>query len=393
MKLPRTVKALGFVSLLTDVSSEMIYPLLPAFLTGVLRAGPAFLGVVEGLAETVASLLKLLAGRLSDQLPRRKPLVVAGYSLSSVVRPLVALAAAPWHVLALRVADRVGKGVRGAPRDAIVADVTPASELGRAYGFHRAMDHAGAMAGPLIAAALLGWGLGLRLVFAWAAVPAVLSLLVLLFGVREATRTSVGAGPAPENARPAPLGRGFRLYLTVLAVFTLGNSSDAFLLLRAQDAGVPLTAIPLLWAFHHSVKAGFSTWAGGLSDRLGRRATILAGWSVYALAYAGFAMASRPLEIFLLFAFYGFFHALTEGPERALVAALAPAEARGRAFGWFHAVTGAMLLPASLLTGVLWQALGSSVALGVGALLAALSAVGLLTLVQEPPRLGSEATA
>lgn len=393
MKLPRTVKALGFVSLLTDVSSEMIYPLLPAFLTGVLRAGPAFLGVVEGLAETTAALLKLLAGRLSDRLPRRKPLVVAGYSLSSVARPLVAAALAPWHILAVRVADRVGKGVRGAPRDAIVADVTPASDLGRAYGFHRAMDHAGALAGPVIASVLLWWGLGLRSVFAWAAIPAALSVGVLLFGVREIARDSPGTSSTPAAAPAGPLGRDFRRYLGVLAVFTLGNSSDAFLLLRAADAGVPLTAIPLLWAFHHSVKAAFSTWAGGLSDRLGRRATILAGWSVYALAYAGFAMASRPLEIFLLFAFYGFFHALTEGPERALVAALAPAEARGRAFGWFHAVTGAMLLPASLLTGVLWQTLGASVALGAGALLSALSAVGLLTLVQEPARLGSEVTA
>lgn len=393
MKLPRAVKVLGLVSLLTDVSSEMIYPLLPAFLTGVLRAGPAFLGVVEGLAETTASLLKLLAGRLSDRLPRRKPLVLAGYSLSSVARPLVAAALAPWHVLAVRVVDRVGKGVRGAPRDAIVADVTPAADLGRAYGFHRAMDHAGALGGPLLATALLGWGFGLRSVFAWAAVPAALSVGVLLFGVREAARDSPGAVSISENAPAGPLGRSFRRYLVVLAVFTLGNSSDAFLLLRAQDTGVPLTAIPLLWAFHHAVKAGFSTWAGGLSDRLGRRATILAGWTVYALAYAGFALASRPLEVFLLFAFYGFFHALTEGPERALVAALAPAEARGRAFGWFHAVTGAMLLPASLLTGVLWQALGASLALGAGALLAALAALGLLALVPEPRRREAEATA
>ncbi len=393
MKLPRTVKALGVVSLLTDVSSEMIYPLLPAFLTGVLRAGPAFLGAVEGLAETVASLLKLMAGRLSDRLPRRKPLVVIGYSLSSLVRPLVAVAMAPWHVLAVRVADRVGKGVRGAPRDAIVADVTPASDLGRAYGFHRAMDHAGAMAGPLIATALLWWGLSLRSVFAWAAVPAVLSVAVLLLGVRETVRDPVGARPASAGAGPAPLGRGFRRYLLVLAVFTLGNSSDAFLLLRAQDAGVPLTAIPLLWAFHHAVKSALSTWGGSLSDRLGRRTTILAGWCVYALAYAGFAFAQRPLHVFLLFALYGLFHALTEGPERALVAALAPPEAKGRAFGWFHAVTGAMLLPASLLTGVLWQTLGAATALGAGAALAALAAVGLLVLVPEPRPRETKATA
>lgn len=384
--LPRTVKTLGAVSLLTDVSSEMIYPLLPAFLTGPLKAGPAFLGLVEGVAEAVASALKIVSGRLSDRLPRRKPLVVAGYALSSFVRPLMAVATAPWHVLVVRVADRVGKGTRGAPRDALVAEVTPASERGRAYGFHRAMDHAGALLGPLVAAALLWAGLELRTVFALAAVPALLSLAFLVTGVRESARPAAVAELESGAASRVALPPAFRRYLGVLAVFTLGNSSDAFLILRAQEAGVGLAAIPLLWAFHHLVKSAASTWGGSLSDRAGRRSAILLGWAVYALAYAGFGLASRPFEVWGLFGMYGLYHALSEGAERALVADLAGTAARGRAFGLYHAVTGAMLLPASLLTGMLWQRFGAGTALLVGAGLAALAGAALLLLVREPAR-------
>jgi len=384
--LPRTVKALGLVSLLTDVSSEMIYPLLPAFLIGTLKAGPAFLGIVEGAAEAVASVLKVGSGWLSDRLPRRKPLVVAGYGLSSLVRPLVALAAAPWHVLAIRVADRIGKGTRGAPRDALLAEVTLASERGRAYGFQRAMDHAGALLGPLLAAALLWAGLPLRTVFALAAVPALLSLAALVVGVREGARSATVAEVGNAAAERSPLPPAFLRYLGVLAVFTLGNSSDAFLILRAQQAGVAIAAIPLLWAWHHLVKSAASTWGGALSDRAGRRAAILLGWAVYALAYAGFGFASRPLEVWVLFGVYGLFHALTEGPERALVADLAGAGARGRAFGLYHAVTGAMLLPASVLTGFLWQRFDAGTALFVGAGLAALAGAALLLLVRAPAR-------
>ena len=384
--LPRPVKALGLVSLLTDASSEMIYPLLPAFLTGTLRAGPAFLGVVEGLAEAVAALVKIVSGTLSDRMPRRKPAVVAGYGLSSLVRPLVALATAPVHVLAVRVLDRLGKGVRGAPRDALLAEVTPGQDLGRAYGFHRAMDHAGAVAGPLLASAALLFTSDLRLVFWLAAGPAALAMAALVFGVREEARGAVARPPSGAGSGDGshPAGRPFVVYLAVLAVFTLGNSSDAFLLLRAQEAGVGLAAIPLLWTLHHVVKAAASTWGGALSDRVGRRRAILAGWAIYALAYAGFAVARSPLEVALLFAVYGLFHALTEGPERALVAELAGSAGRGRAFGLYHAVTGGMLLPASLLTGVLWQTFGAPAALGTGAFLAALAAVGIWRLVPEP---------
>jgi MFS family permease len=387
--LHRTVRSLGLVSLLTDASSEMIYPLLPAFLTGTLRAGPAFLGVVEGLAETVAAVLKIVSGRISDRMPRRKPLVVAGYSLSSLVRPLVALATVPAHVLAVRVVDRVGKGVRGAPRDALVVEVTRREDRGRAFGFQRAMDHAGAMAGPLLASAAMLVTGDLRLVFALAAIPAALAVATLVIGVREETRpVTPVASPGSETTTPvsSPLEPALVRYLGVLAVFTLGNSSDAFLLLRAQETGVALVAIPALWALHHLVKAGVSTWGGALSDRVGRRRVILAGWGIYALAYAGFAVVATPLATTALFAFYGLFHALTEGTERALVADLAGEATRGRAFGLFHAVTGAMLLPASLLTGLLWQRFGAPAALGTGAALVAVAALGLLVLVPPPYR-------
>ncbi len=359
----------------------MIYPLLPAFVTITLGAGPAFLGLVEGVAESAASLLKLGSGWVSDRLPRRKPLVVAGYALSSFARPLCAVAAAPWHVLAIRLADRVGKGVRGAPRDALIAAATDEAERGRAFGFQRAMDHAGAAIGPLLASAALFLGAELRLVFGLAIVPALLSLLTLVFGVREAT---LPQAPLATPKATLPAGPALRRYLAVLALFTLGNSSDAFLILRAQDAGVPLALVPLVWMLHSLVKALLSTPLGALSDRVGRRAAIAAGFGAYALAYLGFAIVESPLAVVGLFAFYGLFHALVEGPERALVASLAAPEARGHAFGLYHAVTGAMLLPASLLTGALWQAYGPALALGLGAALAALAAVLLLVLVKEP---------
>ena len=376
MPLDRTVRSLGLVSLLTDASSEMIFPLLPAFLTGTLRAGPAFLGVVEGLAEALAAFVKLYSGRLSDRLTRRKPLVVAGYSLSSLVRPLVALATAPAHVLLVRLLDRFGKGVRGAPRDALVAEVTAPEERGRAFGFQRAMDHAGAALGPVLASAVLLVTGELRVVFALAALPAALAVLALVRGVHEQPRSRGEIRSQP--AARAPLEPALARYLAVLALFTLGNSSDAFLLLRAQQAGVPLALVPLLWTLHHLVKAAAGTWGGALSDRVGRRPTIVLGWSLYAIAYAGFATAAAPLAFPVLFVVYGLFHATTEGAERALVADLATASSRGRAFGLFHAVTGAALLPASLLTGLLWQRFGAGTALGTGALLAGLAALGLL---------------
>jgi MFS family permease len=389
--LPSTVRRLGLVSLLTDASSEMIYPLLPSFLTGVLGAGPAFVGLVEGLAESVASLLKLASGRISDRMRRRKPLIVGGYTLSSLARPLVAAATAPWHVLVVRIADRIGKGARGAPRDALLAQVTPGEDLGRAYGFHRAMDHAGAVVGPLIASALLLLHVELRTVFALAALPALASVLVLVFAVQEAPTSAARPSARPEwgassDTKPTP---GLGQLLAVIGLFTLGNSSDAFLLLRAQDAGVALPLIPILWTAHHVVKATTSTAGGALSDRVGRRAAIAAGWVLYALAYAGLGLAKSPVQVWTFFVVYGLHHALTEGPERALVAQMAAGEARGRAFGLYHALTGALLLPASLLTGALWQRISPAAALLTGAAIALVAAIALLAVVREPPRGGA----
>lgn len=365
-RLGRNVLALGVVSLLTDVSSEMIYPLLPLFLAGTLGAGAAVIGAIEGAAEAIASLLKLVGGRISDRFGSRKPLVVAGYAIASAARPWVALAGSATQVFAIRLADRFGKGVRTAPRDALIADSVDPAIRGRAFGFHRAMDHAGAVLGPVAAFALLGSGLvGLRGVFAAAAIPAAAAVVVAIAAVREVRRSSEAA-PA-RGAIPRPLAR----FLAAVAVFALGNSTDAFLLLRASQLGVPAPQIPLLWAFFHVVKAGASVPGGALSDRVGRKPLLLCGWGVYAATYLLFGMASQAWHAWGLFALYGLHFGLTEGVEKALVADLAPAEARGTAFGAYHLITGLAALPAALLFGYLWDRIGPAGAFTTGAALAA----------------------
>ncbi|MBL8962010.1 MAG: MFS transporter, partial [Gemmatimonadetes bacterium] len=284
-RLGRNVLVLSVVSLLTDASSEMIYPLLPVFMASVLGAGAVAVGALEGLAQAVSALMQVVSGQWSDRVARRKPLIVAGYTLASVLRPLVGLATSVGQVLAIRVGDRVGKGVRGAPRDALIAASVPAADRGRAFGFHRAADHAGAVIGPLAAFALLSWwGVGLRTVFLLAAIPAVLAVVVAVVGIIEVPATARGTVRGLGQVPRGTLAR----YLGVLALFTLGNSTDAFLLLRAQEAGVPVAQVPLLWAFLHVVKSLASTPGGALSDRVGRRPLLLAGWAVYALVYLGF---------------------------------------------------------------------------------------------------------
>ncbi len=383
MRLPRTVIALGAVSLLTDASSEMIYPLLPVFLSSVLGAGPLAIGAIEGAAESVASLLKLASGWWSDRLPRRKTLVVIGYGIASVVRPLIGLAQNVGQVLAIRLTDRAGKGIRGAPRDALIADAVDASQRGRAYGFHRAADHAGAVAGPVIAYALLTWGgLHLRTVFLLAAIPAALAMLMLVFGVKESKRAVTPKERTTSLAR-AGLDRRFWSFLAVLLLFTLGNSTDALLILRATELGVSTALVPILWAVLHVVKSTSSTPGGVLSDRLGRRPLIIAGWMVYGAVYLGFAMASATWHAWALFIAYGLYFGMTEGVEKALVADLVPAEVRGAAFGWYNLTIGLGALPASLIFGGLYQAFGAPVAFVTGAGLAIVAAVGLLAVVRE----------
>lgn len=383
MRLPRTVIALGAVSLLTDLSSEMIYPLLPVFLSTALGAGPLAIGAIEGAAESVAALLKLASGWWSDRLPRRKPLVIAGYGIASLVRPLIGLAQNVGQVLVIRLADRAGKGIRGAPRDALIADAVDASQRGRAYGFHRAADHAGAVAGPIVAFALLTWGgVSLRTVFLLAAIPAAAAMIVLIAGVRESAREPVPATDTSKLDR-AGLSRRFWAYLGVLMVFTLGNSTDALLILRANELGVSAAVIPILWAVLHVVKSVSSTPGGVLSDRVGRRPLIVGGWLVYAAVYLGFAYASESWHAWALFITYGLYFGMTEGVEKALVADLVPARLRGAAFGWYNLTIGLAALPASLLFGGLWQAYGATAAFLTGAGLALVAAAGLILATRD----------
>jgi MFS family permease len=376
----RNVLALSAVSLLTDASSEIIAPLLPLFLVGTLGASVQMVGVIEGGAEAVAALLKLASGWWSDRVSRRKPLIVAGYAIASLVRPLVAVAQTATQVLCIRLTDRVGKGIRGAPRDALLAASTAPEHRGAAFGFHRAADHAGAVIGPLIAlACLYGLGMSVRDVFWVAAIPGALAVLVALIAVRETAVAASARVTTVRSAAPSePLPRRFWLTLAPVLLFTLGNSTDAFLLLRASQLGVSTALIPLLWVALHLVKSAASTPGGALSDRLGRTPLILAGWLLYAAVYAGFAFASTQWHAWLLFCVYGIVFGLTEGAEKAMVADLVPSMARGTAFGWYHGLIGIVGLPASILFGTVWDARSSSVAFLMGAALALTASLWLL---------------
>lgn len=371
------VVTLGWVSLLTDFSSDMIYPLLPDFLTARLGAGPAVLGLIEGIAEATASLTRLLSGWWADRTRRRKPLVVLGYSIAAAARPLIGLASGWPQVLAIRFADRLGKGIRTAPRDALIASLAAPGELGRAFGLQRAMDNAGAVAGPLAAALLLHTILpDERHVFLLAFAPGLLAVVLLVRRVSEAPDSRAAAGPAADETTDR-MPRGFWVATGLFVLFTLANSTDAFLLLRARDSGIPLWQIPLLWAFFHAAKAVGGVPGGALSDRIGRVACVGLGWLVYVAAYAGFAFVSTPAGVWGLFFLYAFFFALTEGAERALVADLVGDRLRGRAFGIFHGAIGFAALPSSILFGIWWKVFGARAAFLIGAGLALLSAAGL----------------
>lgn len=402
--LPRNVRVLAGVSFLTDVASEMVYPLLPLFLATVLGVSAAGLGVIEGIAESVSSLLRLPAGWWSDHTGRRKPLVVVGYTIAALARPLIGIAQGAGQVLAIRVSDRFGKGLRTAPRDALIADSVPPEQRGYAYGVHRGSDNFGAVIGPLIAWAALSFGLtDLRTLFLWTAVPGLLSVVLLVVFVREPRPARGGerlvsaavvksegdapaaALPAPEAPSATPLGHAFWRMLFVMFLFTLSCSTDAFLLLRASQLGVPTAMIPILWAALHLVKSSSSVVSGGLSDRFGRRPLILGGWGIYAAVYLGFAFASASWHAWALFLVYGLYFGMTEGAEKALVADLAPPSRRGAAFGWFNAAVGIAALPASIGFGLIWDRWGTEAAFTTGASLAAVAIVLFALMVPAVP--------
>ena len=361
----------------------MIYPLLPLFLSSVLGANASFIGAIEGAAESVAALLKLASGWWSDNVKRRKPLVVAGYLIATIARPFVGIAQTATAVLAIRLTDRIGKGIRSAPRDALLADSADAESRGRAFGFHAAMDNAGAVLGPLIAFALLKYfDVSIRNVFWLSAIPGTLALIVLVVAVKEVAKTATAKPDSgTELSEPGKLGRGFWAYMFIVLIFTLGNSTDAFLLLRSNQLGVAVALAPILWAVLNLVKAALGTWGGSLSDTLGRKPLIVAGWILYAAVYFGFARASEQWHAWALIASYGVFYALTEGTEKALVADLVPKARRGAAFGWFNLAIGLGALPASLIFGAIWDRAGSPAAFTFGATLALIAAAGVLFVV------------
>ncbi|MDQ3673595.1 MAG: MFS transporter [Gemmatimonadota bacterium] len=401
-KLGRNVLALGAVSFFTDASTEMIYPLLPVFLAGVLGANASFLGAIEGAAESTASLLKVISGVWSDKVGRRKPLVVAGYAIASAVRPFTALAQTATQVMGIRLIDRIGKGVRTAPRDALLADSAPAGARGRAFGFHSAADNAGAVLGPLVAFLFLHTqGVGtldatrlgaadenaIRNVFWLASIPAAIAVAILIFVIREVPRTQAGDQAALESGagvEPANLSRRFWGYLVVVLLFTLGNSTDAFLLLRAHQLGVPIILAPILWALLNFVKAATGTFGGQLSDTYGRKPLIVGGWILYAAVYFAFGWATAAWHAWALFVVYGLFYGMTEGTEKALVADFVPRARRGAAFGWYNLAIGLGALPASLIFGAIWDRSGAPSAFMFGATLA-LVAAAMMTFIAPGP--------
>ncbi len=364
--LPRTVWLIGLISLINDSSSEMLYPLIPLYLSSVLMAGPRALGIIEGIAEATASLLKLFSGVVVDRTRHSKPWVVAGYGLAAFARPLIAFVSSWPMLLLIRFADRIGKGLRSSPRDALLAGSVAAEQRGVAFGFHRAMDNAGAVIGPLIASALLAAGTSLPDIFLWSVVPAMICLGLAL-SIRE-PRDSLPASPKAFQWQLGDMPASFKRYLLVVAIFTLGNSSNMFLLLRAKELGVSEASVPLLWAAVSLVAMLFSTPLSGLSDKVGRIPLLLGGYIAYALFYAGLGLMTHngPL-LLVLFCFYGLFMAATEGVEKALVADIAPTELRGTAFGWFNLTAGIFLLPASIIFGWLYQTVSPLVAFGFSA--------------------------
>lgn len=372
-RLPRTVIVLSLVSFFNDLASEMVVPLIPILLATVLAAGPVALGLIEGVADAVASLLKLWSGRRSDLLGgRRKGLALAGYALSNVARPLLGVAGSWPVLLALRSLDRVGKGLRSAPRDALVADATPPAIRGLAFGFHRALDNAGAVGGSLIAAAVLAWSdMSLTEVILWSAVPGALGVLLIAFGVGEKPRPALDASrvalpPLPWAVLAAPL----RRYLMVLMLFTFARASETFIVLRGHELGMSVVELLLLWAALNLAKALTSTRGGVLADKLGKEPLILFGWAAFGVTFMLLGWVAQSYWLWVVAILYGITTGFAEGPERALISDFAGEETRGTAFGWYHLMTGVAAIPAGLAFGLIWQGQGAQWAFHYAGILA-----------------------
>jgi MFS family permease len=386
---------LGLVSLLTDVSSEMIFTLVPLFITNVLGAGALVVGLVGGISESFDAVFRIFSGRISDRFRRRKVLAVLGYGFSTAVKPFMLLASAWGGVLGVRFGDRIGKGIRSSPRDALIADSVSADKRGKSFGIHRAMDTSGALLGLVIAAVIIyavqGGALGLTdATYRWmvivGVVPAVLAVIVLIAFVHEkGLSSSVDSKPTSEAVPAAKqaFSNKFKLFLLIIGVFTLGNSSDFFIVLRAQNLDVNVLNITLMLVLFNLTYALVATPAGMLSDKLGRRRVIVMGWTVYALVYLGFALSTSVWQVWLLFAAYGIYYGIVEGVTKAFVADLVPAERRGTAYGYYQGVIGLMLLPASVLAGWLWETVNPATPFYLGAGLAFLAMLGLLWLLKE----------
>ena len=383
-KLDKNVKALGLVSLFTDMSSQMIYPLLPIFLTSVLGVGVAFVGLLEGIAESTASILKVFSGWYSDRLKKRKPIIFAGYGLSTIGKPFLYLATAGWHVLLVRFIDRAGKGIRTSPRDALIAGSCSADERGRAFGVQRAMDRTGAFLGPLIAFAILPlFNNNLQMVFLLAFFPALIAVLVIIFLVKDKPQ-SQDLPEKKSHVSGRRLNKDFKIFVVILAVFTLGNSSDAFLILRAKDLGLKVVLIPILWLMYNFVSSISAVPFGHLSDKIGRKKTTLLGFGVYGCVYLGFAFSNTQALIWLFMAIYGVHYGLSEGVLRAYVADLVEDESvMATAYGIYHTVIGLCMLPASLIMGILWQQFNPTIAFAFGAAMALTAAAALALFVRK----------
>ncbi len=396
--LPRNIWAVSLTSFFMDISSEMVINILPLFLVNVLGVKTNIVGLIEGIAEATASLVKFFSGWLSDRLHSRKWLAVAGYGISALSKPFF-LIASTWEMVAVvRWLDRAGKGIRTAPRDALVADSIEEKDRGLAFGFHRAADTAGALVGILIAAGIIWFAQAnsqylsehtFQIVVLASLLPAILAVITLAFGAKEVT---VGGKRKLPKIMFKGLGKSFMIFMVIAGIFTLGNSSDAFLILRAQNSGLSVVMILVMMAVFNLVYTLISTPAGRLSDRIGRRKMIIAGWLVYAIIYFGFAFAQGSWQIFMLYVTYGFYYGLSYGSINALLADLVPAELRGTAYGSYNAMIGIIAFPASLIAGILWQGIGSWQGFGqsapffFGGTMALISVVLMLTWFPKPAK-------